>query len=348
MLYNEKNINTLEDTEMKSFQKYVCVALTAGWVLIPAEMTSATPMIMPGAVDITDANAPEDYFPEIKTVNYYDNYGMPFDDNGSMLGATWFYDADTDLYCKYNNEGELTTQKEYPYIATDMEFGELDIQLSYKRGYALDPEGKEAVLYLMNSDESVYAIRIPCTQNEYVISIPAGEYITYAVQSYDYEDVIIDCPNPPSGCYIPVGETGHLDLQLELNYTYEQLHLKQLPTSSVKFEYERRKASREAASLEEATMESMTLTDANGNLLTTAASSDWITTVPASTSAYDMPSADRTTDSLLDYVAMENEVSEKSDTTTDAVLMALGIGIVVLTIILLVLVVYLITLRKKN
>ena len=73
-----------------------------------------------------------------------------------------------------------------------------------------------------------------------------------------------------------------------------------------------------------------------------------ITTVPASTSAYDMPSADRTTDSLLDYVAMENEVSEKSDTITDAVLMALGIGIVVLTIILLVLVVYLITLRKKN
>lgn len=359
MVYNKEKKFILEDTEMRSFRKHICAALTAGLVLIPIEMTFASPMIMPGAVDITDASAPEDYFPEIKTVNYYDNYGMPFDDTGSMLGATWFYDADKDLYCKYNNEGELTTQKEYPYTDTDMEFGELDVQLSYTRSYALNPEGNEAVLYLMASEESMYAIRIPCTQEEYIISIPAGEYTVYAVQSYDYEEVVIDCPNLPTGCYIPVGETGHLDLDLELTFppsklNYEDYKFASVKAAEVREDYRRQRASREGITIEETTgeettRESMTFTDANGNLLTTAGSSDWITTVPVPTSAYEAPSANRTTDSLLDYVAVENEVGETNDNvTTMALFVALVIISVALALAVVVLVVYIIASRKKR
>lgn len=354
----------LEDTEMRSFRKHICAALTAGLVLIPVEMTFATPMIMPGAVDITNANAPEDYFPEIKTVNHYDESGLPFDDDGGILGTTWYYDADKKLYCKYSNEGELITQEEYPYTDVDVEFGELDIQLSYKRSYGMKVKDNEAVLYLMTPDYFLYAIRIPCDEYEYVISIPAGEYTAYAVQSYDYDEVIIDCPNLPTGCYIPVGETGHMDLNLELTFPPSKLDYGNYKNASAavaeaRREYEMKKASIEEASMEgitidetsgeETTRESMTFTDANGNLLTTAGSSDWITTVPAPTSAYDAPSANRTTDSLLDYVAAENEVGETNDNvTTMALFVALVIISVALALAVVILAVYIIASRKKK
>ena len=93
----------------------------------------ADPWIMPGAVDITDATEIEDYIPEVETITYYDEYGMPRNENGDIIGSMWCYDPETELYCIYSNEGELTNQKEYPYDISDMELGELDIRLSYQK-----------------------------------------------------------------------------------------------------------------------------------------------------------------------------------------------------------------------
>lgn len=99
----------------------------------------ADPWIMPGAVDITDATEIEDYIPEVETIAYYDEYGMPRNENGDIIGSMWCYDPETELYCIYSNEGELTNQKEYPYDISDMELGELDIRLSYRKNYAINP-----------------------------------------------------------------------------------------------------------------------------------------------------------------------------------------------------------------
>ena len=160
----------------------------------------ADPWIMPGAVDITDATEIEDYIPEVETIAYYDEYGMPRNENGDIIGSMWCYDPETELYCIYSNEGELTNQKEYPYDISDMELGELDIRLSYRKNYAINPEGMEAVLYLLNSDRYLYAVRIPTTVDEYVVTLPIGEYTPYMVQSYDYDKVIVDCPSLPTEC----------------------------------------------------------------------------------------------------------------------------------------------------
>lgn len=178
----------------------------------------ADPWIMPGAVDITDATEIEDYIPEVETIAYYDEYGMPRNENGDIIGSMWCYDPETELYCIYSNEGELTTQKEYPYDISDMELGELDIRLSYRKNYAINPEGMEAVLYLLNSDRYLYAVRIPTTVDEYVVTLPIGEYTPYMVQSYDYDKVIVDCPSLPTECQILKEDAGHLNLIFELTY----------------------------------------------------------------------------------------------------------------------------------
>ena len=178
----------------------------------------ADPWIMSGAVDITDATEIEDYIPEVETIAYYDEYGMPRNENGDIIGSMWCYDPETELYCIYSNEGELTTQKEYPYDISDMELGELDIRLSYRKNYAINPEGMEAVLYLLNSDRYLYAVRIPTTVDEYVVTLPIGEYTPYMVQSYDYDKVIVDCPSLPTECQILKEDAGHLNLILELTY----------------------------------------------------------------------------------------------------------------------------------
>ena len=74
--------------------KALSVTIAISLLTILCVNVYADPWIMPGSVDITDATEPEDYIPEIKTITSYDEYGMPRDENGSMLGSVWCYDPE--------------------------------------------------------------------------------------------------------------------------------------------------------------------------------------------------------------------------------------------------------------
>lgn len=328
---------------MRLFQKSVCAILTAGLVCASFQPVLADPFIMPGAVDITDATSLEDYFPQIKTVDHYDEYGMPYDDTNSLLGFGWYYDPVEELYCKYNNEGELTTQKENPYKDTELKLGDLYIQISYTYSLGLKPDGLESVLYLMNSDGYLYAVRIPCNREADTVFLPEGEYIPYAVQSYDLEQAIIDCPNLPAGCYVPQGGIGHLDLELEVRYNYKQLHMDWSRENSSVEEATATKSQESDDALRESVPQISTEEETSVRMDTSA--------VPTTAASGLQTSAASTMkqDSLLDYVATENETAETGDgIATAAIFLALAIGVIVLALAVVVLAVYIIALRKKK
>lgn len=344
--------------------KALSVAIAISLLTILCGNVHADPWIMPGSVDITDATEPEDYIPEIKTIASYDEYGMPRDENGSMLGSVWCYDPEKKLYCIYDSEGQLTTQTDYPYDTSNMEFGELYIQLSYKRSYMLNPEGMESVLYLLNSDGYLYAIRIPCTVEEYVATLPAGEYTPYEVQSYDYDQVVIDCPTLPSECYVPKNDVGHLDLALELTWTYYQLNTIELSrtVTSQKINHEGQWAETtfEESSEEEdeTTNESVAITDEDGKPVTTTESQTWEIAPNAAGTSYYAPTESTTSalsettsakDSLLDQLAGQmTEAEENNGIETAALVLIILVGVVVLTLAVIILIVYIIVSKKKK
>lgn len=348
---------------LKRNLKALSVAAAMSLLTILCENVHADPWIMPGSVDITNATDPEDYIPEIETIASYDKYGMPLDENGSVLGSMWCYDPETKLYCIYDNEGRLTTQKEYPYNTSNMEFGELYIQLSYTRSYMLNPEGMEAVLYLLNSDGYLYAIRIPCTVEEYVATLPAGEYTPYDVRSYDYDQVVIDCPTLPTECYVPKDDVGHLDLALELSWTYYQLNTVELSrtVTSQKINHEGQwaeTAAEESSEEEETTRESVAITNEDGKPVTTTESQTWEIAPNAAGTSYYAPTESTTSaslettsamDSLLDQLAGQMTEAEKNDgIETAALVLILLIGVVVLTLAVIILIVYIIVSKKKK
>ena len=347
---------------MKRNLKALSVAVAISLLAIPCGNVHADPWIMPGSVDITDATEPEDYIPEIKTIASYDEYGMPRDENGSMLGSMWCYDPETKLYCIYDSEGQLTTQKDYPYDTSDMEFGELYIQLSYTRSYMLDPEGMESVLYLLNSEGYLYAIRIPCTVEEYIATLPAGEYTPYEVQSYDYDQVVVDCPTLPTECYVPKDDIGHLDLALELTWTYYQLNTIELSrtvtSQKIKHEGQWAETTAEASSEDETTGKSAAITNEEGKTVTTDASQTWEIAPNAAGTSYYAPTESTTSassettsamDSLVDQLAGQMTEAEKNDgIETAALVLILLIGVVVLTLAVIMLIVYIIVSKKKK
>lgn len=343
--------------------KALSVTIAISLLTILCVNVYADPWIMPGSVDITDATEPEDYIPEIKTITSYDEYGMPRDENGSMLGSMWCYDPEKKLYCIYDSEGQLTTQTDYPYDTSNMEFGELYIQLSYKRSYMLNPEGMESVLYLLNSDGYLYAIRIPCTVEEYVATLPAGEYTPYEVQSYDYDQVVIDCPTLPSECYVPKNDVGHLDLALELTWTYYQLNTIELSrtVTSQKINHEGQWAEttfEESSEEDETTNESAAITKEDGKPVTTTESQTWEIAPNEAGTSYYAPTESTTSalsettsakDSLLDQLAGQmTEAEENNGIETATLVLIILVGVVVLTLAVIILIVYIIVSKKKK
>lgn len=320
---------------MKRLIKRLGVSLAGCCLFIMSGTVSAAPLIMPGAVDITDATGPEDFYPEIESVDHYDENGVPFSAEGSMLGAVWFYNEEEGLYCKYDNEGVLTTQSNYPYeTLSDDQMGELELSISYEvsKNTSEILGDEQIVLYLFSEQNVMYAVRIAYGTQQQTTIIPSGKYYSYAVCSYDTEKMIADCPTLAEGFYVPAGGAGHMDLALEIR----------LPTMPV------REGGTIAAALTEGATSEETKTAE-----TKIAEADLQNQTKPQNSQNSQPGGQK--GSLLDGVrdGISDEKTEQEAAQTDsamfsAVLIVLLVCSIILTLLVIVLLVFIFIKSKKR
>ena len=174
--------------------------------------------------------------------------------------------------------------------------------------------------------------------------------------------MVVDCPTLPTECYVPKDDIGHLDLALELTWTYYQLNTIELSrtvtSQKIKHEGQWAETTAEASSEDETTGKSAAITNEEGKTVTTDASQTWEIAPNAAGTSYYAPTESTTSassettsamDSLLDQLAGQMTEAEKNDgIETAALVLILLIGVVVLTLAVIMLIVYIIVSKKKK
>lgn len=304
---------------MINFKKKICKVLSLIAVsVITLGSISAEAVICdwPGCIDVVPGMAVTEYFPEIETVDHYDEYGTACDANGWYING-WYYDPEQDLYIRNGYENNGWQQKENPYADVgNLAMGTVEMYLNYDVKFpdAVLPDSAQVAVYIFSEDYQIYyRIRVDYGVNGYSCQLPVGKYSVYDIQTYD-SVMSVGCNSRTTDFYLTADSPSHVECELVVGFN-ESLHeleaiaasenggVDEVPSQSIE-------AVQQAAS-----------TEAQQTIQTSSAA--------AAVSQSASGASESTASGLLSSLSMTSAASQNSSYGTTEILVAVLIGSVI-------------------